>query len=179
MGIKLWARLKFSSQLYCPALVFVEVDLPCMCKPCMFEWNTCVYFEFIPSLFFSFCLRPSCLSPVSVGFKAENERHRLQISPWLPAPVQEIDTFPAAFVELCYLLALNQLLSHTLIFRNKGWYTISRPRQTESQTLKTIWRLIQSSCFPWKRNLLLSLSEIEPRYLIRPWQKAVLIFPKS
>lgn len=51
-------------------------------------------------------LRPSCLSPVSVGSKAPNERHRLQISPWLPAPELEIDTFPAAFVELCYLLAL-------------------------------------------------------------------------
>lgn len=148
----------------------------------MHVWVEYVCIFWIYTFFFFFCLRPSCLSPVSVGFKAENERHRLQISPWLPAPVQEIDTFPAAFVELCYLLALNQLLSHTLIFRNKGWYTISRPRQTESQTLKTIWRLIQSSCFPWKRNLLLSLSEIKPRYQIRPWEsreRAVLIFPKS
>lgn len=65
----------------------------------------------------------------------------------LPTPAQEIDTFPAAFVELCYLLAPNQLLLYTLIFRNDGWYTVSRSRQTHS------------SCFSWKRNLLLSLSQ--------------------
>lgn len=63
-------------------------------------------------LHISLCL--ACLSFESVGFWAQNERHRLQISLRLPAPVQEIDTFPAAFVEPQYLLTQNQLFSNTL-----------------------------------------------------------------
>lgn len=100
----------------------------------------CVYILYIPShafiylLFYLFITSARLVWALwALALKLKNERHRLQISPWLPAPELEIDTFPAAFVELCYLLAPNQLLSHALIFRNRAWYTISRPRQTHSR----------------------------------------------
>lgn len=103
---------------------------------CVWVKYVCTFWIYTFTFLCTYSLRPSCWSPASVGFKAKNERHRLQISPWLPAPELETDTFPAAFVELCYLLALNQLLSHALIFRNRPWYTIPWPRQTHSQALK-------------------------------------------
>lgn len=66
----------------------------------------------------------------------------------LPARVQErgeYTHFPAAFVELCYLLTLSQLLSNTLISSNKGWYCSSHARKAFSQAIKA--NNYSQSCF--------------------------------
>lgn len=74
LQLKLQLMLLVATNKQSPALMFVDGEFPCMCRWYLFEKNTHVYLLNVCVTFFFF-LRPSSLSPVSVRFKAENERH--------------------------------------------------------------------------------------------------------